>query len=195
MATERSNKCLSCGAFKEYETQDGQTVEICPRGCVSARRIVPRREASEIEMSLGEKLRALRGSRSQKAVAEAVGVKDPTWCTWEAGKFTPKEQYWPAIAKALGTTVERLFGESNGEVKPIAAKKSTAVVVTKPVPAHAAVVPAVVEPEPEPAKPSTHTLRIAGLTIDLPGIGTIEELMRRPDGSYRVVLTVKATEA
>lgn len=58
-------------------------------------------------------LRALRNQRgwSQAALAEASGVPRPTVSAIETGRVVPSVEAALALARALGTTVERMFGQ------------------------------------------------------------------------------------
>lgn len=59
---------------------------------------------------LGERLRTLRGHRSQKEVAETAGIDKASLCRIELGKNPhPSLVTIEKIAKSLGTTSQRLL--------------------------------------------------------------------------------------
>jgi putative transcriptional regulator len=58
---------------------------------------------------LGNRLRELRGERTQAALAEAVGVSRKTINTVENGIFVPSTTLALKLAAALGCRVEDIF--------------------------------------------------------------------------------------
>lgn len=57
----------------------------------------------------GQKLRRLRGDRTQQEIADAVGVTAMAISQYESGERSPKDSVKIALAKLYGTTVEDLF--------------------------------------------------------------------------------------
>lgn len=57
----------------------------------------------------GEKLRRLRGKRTQQEVAEAIGVTAMAICQYESGERSPRDSVKIALANYYNTTVEELF--------------------------------------------------------------------------------------
>jgi transcriptional regulator with XRE-family HTH domain len=58
---------------------------------------------------IGERLRALRGERSQKEVAEAVGVTVMAVSLYESGERIPRDEIKLKLAKYYDTDVNTLF--------------------------------------------------------------------------------------
>ena len=58
---------------------------------------------------MGEKLRALRGTRSLIEVAKAVGVGQSAMSMYEAGERVPRDAVKVKLAKFFGVTVESIF--------------------------------------------------------------------------------------
>ena len=54
-------------------------------------------------------LKELRGSRTQKEIADGVGVAVSTWAMYESGKRTPRDELKITIANYFGTTVQDIF--------------------------------------------------------------------------------------
>ncbi len=68
--------------------------------------------------ALSRTLKALRGTRTQKEVAEAAGIPTSTWCKIEQGRQLPRDGTFVKIAEALGCSVsdlEQLVSESTLE--------------------------------------------------------------------------------
>jgi len=59
--------------------------------------------------TIGERLRALRGSRTQKEVGEAVGVTAMAISQFERGERVPADSTKMALAAYFKTTVEAIF--------------------------------------------------------------------------------------
>jgi transcriptional regulator with XRE-family HTH domain len=55
------------------------------------------------------RLRKSRGLKTQKALADRVGVDPSTVWHWENGSRSPSAAQIPALAAALGVTTGRLF--------------------------------------------------------------------------------------
>jgi transcriptional regulator with XRE-family HTH domain len=60
-------------------------------------------------MTSGERLRALRGSRSQAEVAEAIGVSQSAICSYEKGERIPRDDVKKRIAKFYNKSVGFIF--------------------------------------------------------------------------------------
>ncbi len=54
-------------------------------------------------------LKELRGSRTQKEIADGIGVAVSTWAMYESGKRTPRDELKITIANFFGTTVQDIF--------------------------------------------------------------------------------------
>ena len=60
-------------------------------------------------MNFAEKLRALRGSKTQKEVAEALGITKSSWAMYERGERVPRDEIKVRIATYFGKTVQEIF--------------------------------------------------------------------------------------
>lgn len=60
-------------------------------------------------MSAGTKLRALRGEKTQKKVAEDLGITKSALAMYERDERIPRDEIKVRIAKYYGETVEFLF--------------------------------------------------------------------------------------
>ena len=58
---------------------------------------------------IGAKLKELRGSRSQKEVADAVNVTDMAISLYESGDRIPRDEIKVALADYFGVSVESIF--------------------------------------------------------------------------------------
>ena len=58
---------------------------------------------------IGNRLRELRGDKTQKEVADAVCVTAMAVCQYEAGTRVPSDQVKIALAEYFGRTVENIF--------------------------------------------------------------------------------------
>lgn len=47
---------------------------------------------------------------TQKELAKAIGATQPTVACWETGRANPAADKLPAIASALGCTIDELYG-------------------------------------------------------------------------------------
>lgn len=65
-------------------------------------------------MTIGEKLKAARERRklTQQAIAEALGVSQPTIHSWESGETMPRMKRLAAVAEAYGLTPKELLTEA-----------------------------------------------------------------------------------
>lgn len=57
----------------------------------------------------GEKMRALRGSRSQAEVAKGIGIPPSTYASYEQGNRTPKDVMKKRIADYYRRSVAFIF--------------------------------------------------------------------------------------
>jgi putative transcriptional regulator len=71
-------------------------------------------EASQVENRVKE-LRGAGGLR-QEDLAEAVGVSRQTIISIEGGRYNPSLELAWRLSKALGVTIEDLFGFGEGDV-------------------------------------------------------------------------------
>ena len=60
-------------------------------------------------MSIGEKLRALRGNRTQEECANAVDVTKSSWAMYERNERVPRDEVKIRIANFFGKTVQEIF--------------------------------------------------------------------------------------
>jgi transcriptional regulator with XRE-family HTH domain len=60
-------------------------------------------------IAVGERLRALRGKRPLREVAEAVGISVMSLCYYERGEQSPRDPVKVAIAKYYGKSVAQIF--------------------------------------------------------------------------------------
>lgn len=52
----------------------------------------------------------IQSGKTQKQVADEVGIKDSAYQRYERGAVTPNAKLACKIARALGTTVEAIYG-------------------------------------------------------------------------------------
>lgn len=62
-------------------------------------------------LTMGEKLRALRGDRTKAEVAEAVGVSFSSYVKYERDERVPNDSVKVKLANFLGSTVSYIFFE------------------------------------------------------------------------------------
>ena len=60
-------------------------------------------------MTIGEKIKVLRGDESQAKLAEAVGVSPSAISMFETDQRIPRDETKKALAKYFGVSVEELF--------------------------------------------------------------------------------------
>lgn len=58
---------------------------------------------------IGERLVELRGSRTQAAMAEIIGVSQSTYAMWETGQRIPSDEKKQKIAEVYEISVQALF--------------------------------------------------------------------------------------
>ena len=59
--------------------------------------------------TIGERLRTLRGSRTQKEVSDAIGVTAMAISLYERGERVPADDIKVALARYFNSTVEAIF--------------------------------------------------------------------------------------
>lgn len=59
--------------------------------------------------SIGQRLKELRGKKTLKEVASAVGISTSALGMYETGKRIPTDNIKLALARYFGTTVEEIF--------------------------------------------------------------------------------------
>lgn len=62
-------------------------------------------------MSSGEKLRNLRGDKSQAQIAHELGVTPSAWAMYERNERTPRDEIKIKIAQYFNKSVQELFYE------------------------------------------------------------------------------------
>ena len=60
---------------------------------------------------IGNRLKRLRGDRTQQEIANAIGVSDAAVSAYEAGERMPRDDVKVRIAKIFGKTVNEIFFE------------------------------------------------------------------------------------
>jgi transcriptional regulator with XRE-family HTH domain len=60
-------------------------------------------------MTIGERLRKLRGNRSMTSVAKAIGVTRSSYVKYERNERHPRHEVMFRIAQYYGTTVDAIF--------------------------------------------------------------------------------------
>lgn len=60
-------------------------------------------------MSAGEKIKALRGNRSQSVVAEAVGITKSALAMYERDERRPRDEVKIKLANYFGCSVSEIF--------------------------------------------------------------------------------------
>lgn len=64
-------------------------------------------------MSVGSKLRELRGNQSKSVVAKAVGVSESAYVKYERDERVPRDEVKMRIASYFNKTVQEIFFSSN----------------------------------------------------------------------------------
>ena len=73
------------------------------------------------DITVGKRLRELRGNRSREEIAYRMGVSASSICLYESGKRMPRDEVKIKLANFYGLTVQDLFFPEQGKGK----KKST----------------------------------------------------------------------
>lgn len=58
---------------------------------------------------IGERLTSLRGEKTQKEVADAVGIAQSTYAMYESGRRRATDENKMALANYFGKTVQEIF--------------------------------------------------------------------------------------
>lgn len=77
-------------------------------------------------MTIGERLRIVRGSRSRREVAALVGMKQQAWAVYESNQSAPGAKLIIKIAKTFGVSTDWLLGVDE---KPQVVATNSAVVI------------------------------------------------------------------
>lgn len=67
-------------------------------------------------MSIGSKLRELRGEKTQQTVADALGITKSALAMYEKDKRVPRDEVKVKVAKYYGVTVQSLFFASDEHI-------------------------------------------------------------------------------
>lgn len=60
-------------------------------------------------MKVGEKLRQLRGEKTQEEIARALGITKSSYAMYERGERVPRDEVKIRIAAFFGVSVQDLF--------------------------------------------------------------------------------------
>ena len=60
-------------------------------------------------MSAGEKMREMRGSRTQEEMARMLGITKSSYAMYERGERIPRDEVKVRISRLLGISVQALF--------------------------------------------------------------------------------------
>ncbi len=60
-------------------------------------------------MPYNEQLKILRGGKSQKQIADEIGITKSSWAMYERGERVPRDEIKIRIAHFFGKTVEEIF--------------------------------------------------------------------------------------
>lgn len=60
-------------------------------------------------MTIGEKLRKLRGKRKKQTIADAIGVSYSSYVKYERNERNPSDDVKKKIAKYFGVSVQSIF--------------------------------------------------------------------------------------
>lgn len=60
-------------------------------------------------MSVGEKLKELRGDKSQETIANEIGITKSSWAMCERGERTPRDGIKIRIANYFNESVQEIF--------------------------------------------------------------------------------------
>jgi transcriptional regulator with XRE-family HTH domain len=66
-------------------------------------------DGGEKQMTIGERLRRLRGDKSMVEVAEAIGVTYSSYIKYERNERKPRAEVMHRIAKYYGKTIDSIF--------------------------------------------------------------------------------------
>lgn len=60
-------------------------------------------------MSIGKKLKNLRGEKTQREVANSIGITVSSWAMYERDERIPRDEVKVRIAQYFGKTVQDIF--------------------------------------------------------------------------------------
>ena len=63
----------------------------------------------DVNMSVNQKLRELRGNQTQMEVAAGIGITKSSWAMYERGERVPRDEVKKRIAAYFGKTVQEIF--------------------------------------------------------------------------------------
>lgn len=69
-----------------------------------------RRKGGE-NMNFGEKLKKLRGRKTQEVIAREIGITSSSWAMYERNERIPRDEVKIKIANFFGVSVQELFFE------------------------------------------------------------------------------------
>ena len=69
-----------------------------------------RRKGGE-KMNFGEKLKKLRGRKTQEVIAREIGITSSSWAMYERNERIPRDEVKIKIANFFGVSVQELFFE------------------------------------------------------------------------------------
>lgn len=61
------------------------------------------------KVTMGTRLKSLRGQRPQKQVADDIGILQSTYCMYENGQRVPSDDVKTRIAKYYNKSVQEIF--------------------------------------------------------------------------------------
>ena len=59
--------------------------------------------------TIGDKLKKLRGNKTQDEIAKDIGITKSSWAMYERGERTPRDEIKVKIALFFGETVQSIF--------------------------------------------------------------------------------------
>ena len=60
-------------------------------------------------MTIGERLRKLRGKKSQALIASAIGITKSSWAMYERNERIPRDEVKVRIAEYFNKSVQEIF--------------------------------------------------------------------------------------
>lgn len=78
---------------------------------------------------LSDRLRELRGSQSQREMAEAIGIKYQAWDRYEKGKVSPGADILQQICRAHACSADWLLGLKDSAALSVSADNGAAVAI------------------------------------------------------------------
>jgi len=77
-------------------------------------------------MTIGERLRIVRGTRTRKEVAAMMGMKQQAWAVYEANQSAPGAKLLIRIAEAFHVSIDWLLGV-DGSAKVVATNSAVVI--------------------------------------------------------------------